>query len=102
MLVREVSAAISTAVQAAPRVDVPVLPHVIRRRVMLATHDADVPLLAVAEGPQAVTLGTFSGCGGWGDLFLVDHVVGVVVGDVMILRLKMYHFNFNDILLLLL
>ena len=75
MLVREVSAAISTTVQAAPRVDVPVLPHVVRRRVVLATHDADVPLLAIAKGPQAVTLGTFRGCWGWGDLFLVDHVV---------------------------
>ncbi len=92
MLVCEVSATVSAAVQATARVNVPVLPHIIRCCIVLATHDTDVPLLAIAEGPQTVTLGTLSSCGGWGDLFLVDHVVGVIVRDIVILRLKMIHF----------
>jgi hypothetical protein len=85
---REVSAAVSTTVQSTARVNVPVLPHVVSRCVVLAAHNTDISLLTVPEGPQAITLGTFGCCGGWGDLLFVDHVVGVVVGHVVILRLK--------------
>jgi hypothetical protein len=51
VLVGEVSPAISAAVKTTTCVNVPVLPHVVSRGVVLAAHRADVALLAVLERP---------------------------------------------------
>ena len=91
MLMREVSSTISATMQAPSRVDISMLPHVIGRRVVLATHDADVTLLPVSKGPEAEALGSFGCSGGWGDLLLVDDVVGVVVRYVVVLGLQRKH-----------
>ena len=87
MLVSEIPAAISAAVKPAASVDVPVLPHVVGGRVVLAAHGADVALLPVLEGPEAVALGPFGRCWRWSDLLFVDDVVGVVVRHVVIFSL---------------
>lgn len=87
VLVSKVSAAISAAVEASAGVDVTMLPHVVRRGVMLAAHDAHVTLLPILERPKAVALGPFGGRWRRDDFALVDHVVGVVVRHVMVLRL---------------
>ena len=89
MFVCEVPPAISAAMEPASGVDVPVLPHVVRRRVVLAAHDADVTLLPVSERPEAVALGSFGRGRSGGDLLLVDDVVRIVVGHVVVFRLRM-------------
>ena len=88
MLMREVSSTISATMQTPSRVDISMLPHVVGRRVVLAAHDADVTLLPVSKGPEAEALGSFGCSGGWGDLLLVDDVVGVVVRYVVVLGLQ--------------
>ena len=87
VLVSKVSAAISAAVEASAGVDVTMLPHVVRRGVMLAAHDAHVTLLPILERPKAVALGPFGGRWRRDDFALVDHVVGVVVRHVVIFSL---------------
>jgi len=87
MLVSEIPSAVSAAVEPSSGVDVSMLPHVVRRRVVLAAHDADVTLLPVFKGPEAVALSLFGRCGRGIDLVFVDDVVGVVVGHVVVLRL---------------
>ena len=88
MFMGEVSAAISATMEPSAGVNVPVLPHVVGRGVVLAADDADVPLLPVAEGPKAVALTAFGGRRCRSDLLLVDHVVRVVVRHVVVFRLR--------------
>jgi hypothetical protein len=88
MFMRKISAAISATVESSSGVNVPVLPHVVGRGVVLAADDADVPLLPVAEGPKAVALTAFGGRRCRSDLLLVDHVVRVVVRHVVVFRLR--------------